>query len=254
MLAQYLPAEILGFMLVFARVGSTVMLLPGIGEAYVPPQVRLSVALALAFVLYPLVRGGLPGVPDMPLEIFTLIAGEIVLGVFLGTVTRFLITSLHIAGTVIAFQSSLAYAQTVDPNQGTQGALVSALLTLFGVVLIFVTGMHVVMIGAIHDSYQLFPPGGSPPSGDFAQMAVNLMADSFSMGMRMSTPFIVYGLVFYIGLGLLQRLIPQVQLFFIAMPAQLILAMLVLMLVLTAILMFFVENFEDNMTKFLVPG
>lgn len=253
MLGQLLPAEVFAYMLVLTRMAAAVMLLPGIGEAYVPTRVRMALALALSAVIFPLVRPLLPEMPSQAGLLATLLIGEIVHGVVIGGVARLLLSGLHVAGTVIAFQSSLAYAQTVDPNQGTQGALLSALFMFMGVVLIYATGLHGVLIMAMYDSYTLFPAGTAPPASDYAQLVLRLVAGSFDIGMRMAAPFIVYGLVFYIGLGLLQRLIPQVQLFFIAMPAQLLLAFVVLMAVIGATLMTFLNYFEATVTQLLRP-
>jgi flagellar biosynthetic protein FliR len=252
MLAQLLPVEIFAFMLVFSRVGSALMLLPGIGEAYVYPRVRLALALALSLVIYPLVRDVLPPPPAQPWLLFLIIGGEVLHGVFIGAVTRFLIMSLHVAGTVVAFLSSLAMAQTMDPNQGVQGALVSAFFSIIGITLIFVSGLHMVMIAALYDSYTLFPVGTPPPAKDFADLAVRLFARSFEIGLRMAAPFVIYALIFYIGVGLLQRLNPQIQIFFIAMPAQLGIAFFILMSVLSALFMVFLNHFESSTVHLLL--
>lgn len=252
MLAQFLPEQIFAFMLIFARVGTAVMLLPGIGEAYVYARVRLGVALGLSLVLMPVVQAGLPGMPPTPIELLLLIAGEIVQGLIVGGAGRLLLSALNVAGMIISFQSSLAIAQSFDPNQGTQTALVSSFLSILGVLLIFVSGMHTMLIAGIHDSYQLFPVGQLPPAGDLASLVVNIVASAFSIGLQMSAPFIIYGMVFYIGLGVIQRLIPSIQLFFILMPAQLTMAFLVLLIVLASALMVFLGHFEELASNFLV--
>ncbi len=182
MLGQILPAEIFAFMLVFSRIGSSVMLLPGIGENYVFARVRLSLALALALIMYPLVRDGLPLMPISALALFMLIAGEVLIGLFIGGVSRLMISSLHIGGVIIAFQSSLAFAQTVDPNQGTQGAVLSALMTITGVVLIFVSGLHMILFMGIRDTgppapHELHCAWTVAASGNVAMIAKNVVRE-----------------------------------------------------------------------------
>jgi flagellar biosynthetic protein FliR len=253
MLGQILPAEIFAFMLVFSRIGAAVMLLPGIGENYVFPRIRLALALGLTLIMYPLVRDGLPIMPASALALAVLIFGEVIIGVFFGGAARLLMSCLHVAGVVISFQSSLAFAQTVDPNQGTQGAVVAALMAIIGVVLVFSTGLHMLLFAGIRDSYIMFPAGQAPPLDDFAQLVTHLVAASFNVGMQMAAPFIIYGLLFYIGLGILQRLIPNVQLFFIAVPAQMMMAFLMMTLVLSSSLMVFLDFFEENALK-LIAG
>lgn len=79
MLPEILPAEIFAFLLVFARVGAIIMLIPGLGERTIPANVRLVMALALALVITQMVRNGLPELPGAPLLLFLLIVGEIVI-------------------------------------------------------------------------------------------------------------------------------------------------------------------------------
>jgi flagellar biosynthetic protein FliR len=254
MLAQLLSGEVFAGMLVFARIGSAVMLLPGFGESYVLPRVRLAIALALSVVVYPLVRDVLPALPAAPLAMFTMLGGEIVVGLFLGGVARLVMSALHVAGTVISFLSGLSYAQTVDPTQGTQGALVSSLLSLAGLTIVFSSGVHLLLIGALGDSYVLFPAGAPPPFADFAQLAGEIVGGAFAIGVQIAAPFIIVGMIFYIGLGILQRLMPQLQLFFVAIPIQMVLAFFMLTVVLGATMMVFLDHFATTTNRLLNVG
>lgn len=254
MLGQFTPSDIFAFFLVFARIGAAVMLLPGIGEQYVMARIRLAFALALTVVILPLVREGLPGLPAQPVAVLALIVNETMFGLFVGGAARLMISSLHVAGVIIAFQSGLAFAQTVDPNQGSQGAIVGTLMTMLGILIIFITGMHALLIGAMLDSYQLFPAGDAPPAGDFAQFAVETVSSAFAIGLQMATPFVVFGIVFYSGIAVLQRLMPQVQLFFVAMPLQIMLSILLMTTLMSAALFWFLPHFEESITKLLAPA
>ena len=252
MLQQVLPADVFSVLLVFVRLGAALMVVPGFAEIYVARRVRLTLAAALTLVLVPLVSPGLPPLPSTPVEMLFIIGGELIVGLFLGIAARLTLSALHVAGTVIAFQSSLAYAMVVDPTQGSQGALVASLLTLLGVVLIFVSDLHYLVLGALVDSYVLFTPGALPPAGSFAELAVDFVARSFAIGVQIAAPFIVYGIIFYVGLGLIARLMPQMQVFFIVMPLQIMAAFFVLSVTLTGGLLWFLDHFEDTMTAFTV--
>lgn len=254
LLAQLFTGEAFAAMLIFTRIGAAVMVLPGFGEAFVPPRVRLGIALALTVILFGLVRSKLPAAPDTPLQLFTLVAGEAMIGLFIGGIARLLMSSLHVAGMVISFLSGLSYAQTVDPTQGTQGALLSSLLGLAGLTAVFASGLHLAVIGALGDSYQLFPAGTAPPFNDFAELASEVFAGAFLLGVQISAPFIVVGMVFNIALGILQRLIPQVQLFFIAIPIQIVFALFLLITVLGAILAVFLDHFATVTNQLLNVG
>lgn len=253
MLSLLAPELIFGFMLVFTRVGAIFMLLPGFSERYVPRNVRLALALAVSLVVFPLVSDGLPAMPDNPLLLFRLLATEILIGAMIGAMLRIAISAPHTAGVIIAFNTSLAYAQTVDPNQGAQGALVSAFLSVVAVTAVFVSGLHVIMLMAVRDSYVLFPVSQAPPADDLAQLAMVMVSGSFKTGMQMAAPFIIYGMTFFMGLGLLQRLMPQLQLFFIALPLQMLLGFTIFGLLMSASMMWFLGYFEETASSLLVP-
>ena len=254
MLAQLLPNDMFSILLVFARVGSAVMLMPGFGEVYVNPRVRLLLASALALVVAPVVTPYLPALPDTLIQLFLVVAGEMAIGLFLGALTRLLVSSLQIAGVVIGFQTSLASAQVFDPVNAQQGSVIGAYLNVIGIFLIFASDLHHLMLIALTDSYTFFVPGVVPPMGDIAETAVIFLSRIFVLAMQMAAPFIVVGLLFYIGLGLIARLMPQVQVFFIAIPLQITLGFFLLALTFSAGMFWFLEYFEAGMHGLLDVG
>lgn len=254
MLQQLIPNDLFSLMLVFARIGGAVMLLPGFGENYVSPRIRLLFALALTVVLTPIVIEWLPGQPDTLLEIFFLVGGEVLIGVFFGGLARLMVSSLHVGGTIIGFQTSLGNATLLDPGTEQQGSIIAALFNVIGIFLIFAADLHHLMLLALADSYHVFQPGAPPPIADLSDTAARVFAESFALGMQIAAPFIVVGLVFFIGVGLLARLMPQVQVFFIAMPIQIMLGFLVMTLTLSASMLWFLSNYESMLNGFLGRG
>ncbi len=251
MLEQFLTVGVFTFLLVFARIGSVLMLIPGIGDTNVTPRIRLTLALAVSAVIAPLVAGLLPPLPASPLTLLLLMGREIAIGLMVGVAIRLLLSALHVAGSIIAFQSSLSVAQFFDPAQGQQGAIIGSFLGLLGLVLIFVTGLHLMLLRAAVDSYTLMPPKADLPLADFARLGVDFVSKSFLLGVQMASPFIVYGLVYNIAQGLVQRLMPQIQLFFILMPLQIMMALFVFMVTVGASMVWFLDQFENSMALFL---
>lgn len=239
------------FMLIFARFGTMIMSLPGIGDRSVPARVRLAFALLLTLVMLPIVRDRYGDIPTSLGQVIVPMVQEIAVGLFLGLVARLMTSALQVAGTVIAFQSGLAFAQNVDPTQGVQSAIVGSFLALLATTLIFSFDLHYLLLAALKDSYVLFRPGSPIPFGDFAEAAIRIVSGSFRIGIQLSAPFLVFGLVFYLGLGVLSRLMPQLQVFFLAMPANILLGFLLLMLLLSSMMLWYLEYFEDTMRQFL---
>ena len=253
MLERLMTAEVFALMLIFARIGSALILMPGIGENYVSPRVRLLLAGAIAIVVAPVVAPRLPALPASVSSMFLLLGGEVGVGLFIGTVARLALSSLETAGTLIAFQTGLASAQVFNPLLSDQGSLVSVLISVVGLVLIFETDMHHLLLRAVVDSYTPFVPGALPPIGDFSEMISRLVARSFAIAMQLSAPFLVLSLVTYIALALITRLMPQLQIFFVALPLQIGLGFLLLSLTFSTLMMWFLENFADVIRGFLAP-
>ncbi|MDP6473632.1 MAG: flagellar biosynthetic protein FliR [Alphaproteobacteria bacterium] len=254
MLTGFLEGELFGFFLVFSRIGSGLMLLPGFGEIYVSPRFRLLLALAITLVITPLVSSGLPVMPEGFLALFTLLIGEIVVGLFLGATARFLLVVLQTTGFLVAQATNLAAAQVFDPNQGTQGTLTGNFLGIMGVLLIFVTNLHHMMLGALIRSYEVFPSGATPPSDDFASMATRLVSDGVELALQLAAPVMLFALIFQVGLGLMARLMPQMHVFFIGMPLQIMLGFAIFAMSLGAIMTWYLDRFVRPFSEILSGG
>jgi flagellar biosynthetic protein FliR len=241
---NFLPALAATFMLVFARIGTMVMLLPGLGEMSVPVRVRLTVALVLVAVLLPLHRGAYQVDLRSFGPLIALLGQELFIGAVLGLTARLTIAGLQIAGNVIAQQLGLGFVTAVDPSQGQQSVIVGNFLTILGVTLIFATDLHHLVIAALDDSYTLFRPGEIPLLGDVAALTTRTVAAAFRIGIQLSAPFLVFGLLFNLGLGVLARLMPQMQVFFVGLPLSILIGFLILILVLAAMMTTFVGSVE----------
>ena len=242
-----LPALAAAFMLVFARIGAMVMLLPGLGETNIPVRIKLAIALLLALIILPLHRQAYQIDMGSMASLLVLMLHEIVIGILLGATARVTLSALQVAGSVIAQQMGLGFVQSVDPTQGQQGVLVGNFLTLLGVTLLFATDTHHLVIAALNDSYKIFSPGETLASGDVAALATRAFAAAFRIGLQLSAPFLVFGLVFNIGLGVLARLMPQMQVYFVGVPLSIFAGFLILAAVLAAMMGSFLDYFTGVM-------
>ncbi|HEY5237862.1 MAG TPA: flagellar biosynthetic protein FliR [Rhizomicrobium sp.] len=247
-----LHVTILVYALVFARIGAMVMLMPAIGEAAVPPRVRLALALAITFALTPELAGFYPAViPNDVLNLGVLLIRETIAGLAIGSAARIIISALQIGGNLIATQTGLAYAQTIDPTQNQAGAIVGNFFTLLGTTMIFLTDLHYLAIEAIQGSYRMLPPGADFPTADFAELSVRLVSGTFLLGLELATPFLVFGFVVTASIGLLARLMPQFQVFFVAMPINILAGFLLMMLLLGTLMTVFLNFYAAQFSAFL---
>lgn len=252
MLNELLAGNIFALVFVFARIGSAIMLLPGFGEAFVSPRVRLLIALGVTAVVTPVVVDLVPTAPEGPFAMLLLLGREMAIGAFLGALARIMVSALHMAGVIMGFQTGLANAQLFDPINASQGSVFGSFLNILGVFLIFFSDLHHMMLIALADSYTLFAPSADLVVGDFGDTAARVLGGAFMLAMQIAAPFIVAGLLFYLGLGLLARLMPQVQIFFVAMPLQIMLGFMVLSITLSAGMMWFLTSFQNTFQGLLL--
>ncbi len=249
-LEQFLATGVMGFILCFVRIGAAAMIMPGVGDSFTPQKVRLYIALGLSLVLFPMVSAHLPeNLPGGPVLI-TLIVMEFIIGLFFGTVARILITALDTAGMLISMQSGLGNAQIFNPAFSTQGSIVGAMLSVTGVVLMFAANLHHLLFAGLLESYGMFPVGGVPDPGGMAEVISRTVNQAFKIGVQIAAPFLIVSMMLYIGMGVLTRLMPQVQVFLLAIPVQILLSFLVMSLTVAAIFMFWLHRFEDGMLFF----
>ena len=238
-----LPALAATFMLVFARVGAMVMLLPGFGESNIPVRIKLGIALLLTLIILPLHRAAYQVDLSSMSSLGVLMVHELIIGIVLGATARVTLSALAVAGSVIAQQLGLCFVTAVDPTQGQQGLLIGNFLTILGMTLLFATDSHHLVIAALNESYRIFSPGELPPSGDVAALATRAFAAAFKIGMQLSAPFLVFGLVFNIGLGVLARLMPAMQVYFVGVPLSIMVGFLIFALVLTGMMATYLNYF-----------
>jgi len=247
-----LPLLAAAFMLVFARIGAMVMLLPGLGETNIPVRIKLAIALLLTLIILPLHRADYHIDMGSMAALLVMMIYEILIGIVLGATARVTLSALQVSGAVIAQQLGLGFVTSVDPTQGQQGVLIGNFLTLLGITMLFATDSHHLVIAALNDSYSIFSPGEMVSSGDVAALATRAFAAAFRLGMQLSAPFLVFGLVFNVGLGVLARLMPQMQVYFVGVPLSIMAGFLIFGVVLAAMMGSFLDYFIAVMHE-LIP-
>jgi len=236
--------------LVFSRVGALIMVLPGFGEPAVPAQVRLGIALTLTVMFTPGLAASIPAAPADPIAAAALIGIEILVGLMIGIIARMLFAALSTAGQVIGNETGLAFAQTADPTMAGSGQIFAVFLGLMGATLIFVTDLHHLFLDGVGRSYQTFPAGEPLMLGDAADMAVTMTGESFRIGVQIAAPLILAGLIFRVGLGVLARLAPTIQVFFVTMPLSLLGGFVILALGLSSGMILWLDALQSHAMSF----
>ena len=253
LLDHFVLGQLSAFFLIFCRIGSAFLFMPGFSEVYVSPRFRLLFALGFSIVMTPVLQAQIPMLPENPLALGVLMSGEILVGVFLGLMVRTLLTVVHSAGNMIATQSSLAVAAAFDPTSANQSPVMGNLLSILALTMFFALNLHHLMIAAVVDSYTVFTAGAFPSVADMTMINTRLFADSFRLAVILAGPHIAYSLLFYVAGGLMSRLMPNFQIFFVMIPLQIILALLLFIAILPA-LSEGVTNFAREQLTNIVGG
>ena len=221
-LLRALPALSFQAVLIFARLGAAVMLLPGIGEQEIPPTIRLALGLALLALLLPVLAPTLPPAPELGAEAIRLVAQEVVVGLWLGGLARILAIGLAMAGQAIATLIGLQGMLVSDPQLGAQGTALGRAFGLLSAVLVLSSGLYAIALRALAESYALIPAGAAFPADVAAESVAAAGGAALELALRLAAPFVIAAVVLNLALGLLARLAPQVQTFFVAIPGQIL--------------------------------
>lgn len=227
------------------------MMLPGLSEGYMSPRARLVISLGLSLSIIPIVINQMPPLPASAILLAIFVAKEIMVGLFIGTVIKTLFASLHTAGVIIAMESGLASAMLFDPSQGEQGSSIGVFLIFTGIMAVFAADIHHVFIKGIVDSYTLFNPAEFLPIGGFSELVMQTVAKGFEVAVRISSPVIVITLIVYLGGAIIGRLMPQMQVFFVLIPVQILLGFAMLMLAISTGLTWFLNYYSDTVSNFI---
>lgn len=247
---ELLNLNLYHFLMVFLRLGSAIMLMPGFMSSYISTNIRLSTALSLSLILMPAIIPHLPTQPHNTSHFIYCIIQEITIGIFLGVVMQFIYSALNLAGSFAGQAIGFSNAQIFDPSTQNQSIVIEAFLSIIALTVIFTIDIHHLMISAIIDSYHLFPVNKPLPWGDFSKELSTLLNSSFIMGFKLGSPFIAFTIIFYTGMGLVSRLMPQLNIFFLSLPLQIYLGLGLLFITTPIIILWFMRYYDEGLTAF----
>lgn len=246
--------EIIHFFLIFCRLGALFSLLPGVGEIAVPARIRLLLSLAVTFVIVSLVPFTLESGITTPLGLSVAITKELFMGFFVGTIARLIFMLLETAGSIISMQLGLSNAMIFNPAIATQGTLTGTLLTTGCLTIMMSLDLHHEIIRGLIGTYQLLPISASLSFEDASYSLSSLVSQTFVLSLQLCAPFLIVGTMFQFSLGLLNRLMPQLQIYFIAMPLQIMGGLVILWVTIGAISSLFITHYLPKFSSAIGLG
>jgi flagellar biosynthetic protein FliR len=223
-----LPQTAFAFVLLLARVSAAIVLLPGLGETAAPATLRIGLALCVTLLLLPSVAPLVPATPEAGIRAAGMVMAEIITGLWFGWLARLLALALPMAAQFIAYLLGISSVLQPDAELGPQSTALAKLFEVAAPLLILVSGLYTLPLAALAGLYRLLPPGSLLPAADSAELAVGAVAQAFGLALRLASPFVLAGIVWQVTMGLVARLVPRMQIYFAAMPGQILGGLLLL--------------------------
>jgi flagellar biosynthetic protein FliR len=217
----------------------------------VPSAVKVVLAFAVSMVLMPHIKLPPVSVIENPIALVLGIGGEVIIGLTIGMSVQLLFTGIQLAGQIAGFQMGFAIANVVDPASSLQIPILAQFLNLFALMIFFTINAHFFFIKGLVDSFELVPPMSAHFNGSLLALLMKMTADAFMVAVKIGAPVMIALLLANVGLGLTARTVPQMQIFIVAMPLQILLGLFFLTISLPYIATFLHHFFGDFQNTFL---
>jgi flagellar biosynthetic protein FliR len=231
-LLEWAPA----FVLVLARIGPAMMLLPGLGETTVLSSLRIGLALSLTILLLPSLKPLMPQMPAAGAAFGSMVACEAFTGIWFGWLARQTALVLPMMGQLAAYQTGLSSVLQPDADLGPQTTALSKLFEMMTPVLFLTTGLYRLPLLSLRGLFQLIPPGTLLPASDGAESAIAAAGSALALAVQLASPFIVMAVVWHVMIGIIGRMAARMQIYFVSAPGQILVGFLILILAGSAIL------------------
>jgi flagellar biosynthetic protein FliR len=225
MLNPFEPGPAAAFALFATRLGGLVLIAPVYSARTVPVAVRTALVLLITAAMAPALVGQATVVVTP-----ATFASELLIGFAIGFGAAIFVGATEVAGDILALQGGLSGAATLDPLTGIQSQALSHFLKLLVVTLLLVGGGHILMLEALADSIVALPPGQPIAAADGMLTMAMLGGSLFTVGVQIAAPVMAAVFVGNLAMGVLARIAPQMQVFMLAYPLQIVISLLVLML------------------------
>jgi flagellar biosynthesis protein FliR len=216
----FAPRATIGAFLLFCRIGACLMLAPGFSNSQIPTQIRLFVALAVTLSLTPLLIDKVPSAAlgDEPILTLKLIAVETLVGGMIGLLARIFFLALETLAAGVAQMLGLSNPFGFQVEAGETLPPLATLISFAAVTLLFVVNLHWELLRGLAASYEVVPVGADFNSRFALREAANALGESFRLTLRITSPYVIYALIVNLALALVNRLTPQIQIFYVATP------------------------------------
>ena len=241
--------EFMLFCLILMRMSGFILLNPVLGRRNLPGMFRTGLALVLAVIIYQAENSAGVSVPDVnnPIAFGMMLILEFGMGYVLGFVLQLFDFVMTHAGSVIDFQMGLSMATVYDPQNGVQIALTGQLLEMYFLLLFFAVDGHLALIHILLTSSEMVPYGAAVIGQLQADAAVTLFTECVILAMKLAFPLIAIEFLLEVSVGMLTKVIPQINLFVLNIDLKVVVGLLAMLLMISP-----VGAYLDNMVTEMI--
>ncbi len=235
-------AEFIVTLLTLCRVLPIIIFLPP--AHYIPIKIKLLLAISIAFLISPQVNEQYNNI-----NIITCVS-ETFIGLTIGLSIHILFLAIKTSASIIAAQSGLSNATFFDSASTHQENILAKFFSLLILTLFFITDTFFIIFQAIADSYNTLT--AAVDTNDLINLILHIIKNSFEIAIKIALPVLLVGSITYFSAGIIGKLIPNIQVFFIVMPLQVCIGMLILFLTLGGTILWFIDNYNNMMINYLL--
>lgn len=197
----------------FLRVTSLLVTAPMFGHQTIPVQVKVALGLFFAFVLFSFNANTLHIVNQTVVGLFLLGIQEVLAGASIGFAISIIFGGVRYAGELIGYEMGFSMATMIDPETSQSFPIISELLYLF-LLMIFIAlnGPHFIL-QSLHASYSIIPMGEWNVSGATITSIIGITGQMFIIAVKIAAPIIVSMFLANVALGILNKAMPQMNIF-----------------------------------------
>lgn len=234
--------QFLSFFLAFVRILALLLVAPVFGSRAIPFQIKIFLALFLSVCVLPVVREQAQYVNLHLITIVFLTVEEILIGLFLGFYAKLIFEGLQFAGRLIGNQMGLGVSELIDPDNGAQISPIGNIYNLIAVVLFLNMNGHHFIISSIYQGFQKIPIHSDKLINSLAgEKLLSMFGEIFTIGVKLAAPAMVTLFLLEVSMGIIARIVPQMNIFFIGLPLRLGVGLFILFAALPIFYMF-LEN------------
>ncbi|MCO6051070.1 flagellar type III secretion system protein FliR [Mesorhizobium sp. RP14(2022)] len=210
---------VIAVFLAFCRIGACFLVMPGTSSVRVPTQVRLFVALAATFAIFAHLSDSLLPVATRNMTVLVpAIAGELMVGGLIGLLARLYVMALQFMGTAIANLVGYGAAGGAAVEEPESQSPLASLISFSALLLLFVFDFHHEVVRALVESYRMVPVGAAFDARAALTDVTDTLSEAFQVTLRLGSPFVAYAILVNLAIGFINKLVPQIPVYFISQP------------------------------------